>query len=206
MSDSSTPNYFDVRTIFINEIIFENKLDETDVTIFGSHNNPFDDERENTDYWCEFSLLTELLSFAGSKGETISEMMSDILNDKSEESPVGVDVENVFGEPLRIDNIFLQLYKPKKKDENDEWIEEEGIYIIHSVKSLEAVESEKKFSNALANLELSEYLRLLSDLFGSYIQLVNIGFKKKEARKRVGLEDKLLFKIAELQYQIIRNL
>lgn len=206
MSDGYTPNYFDVRTIFINEIIFENKLDENDVTIFGSHNNVFDEERESSDYWCEFSLLTELLSLAGSKGETISEMMSDILNDKTEESPVGVDVVNLFGEPLRIDNIFLQLYKPQKKDENDEWIEEEGVYIIHFVKSLESVKSEQKLSNAIANLELSEYLRLLSDLFGSYIQLVNAGFKKKEARERVGLKDKLLFKIAELQNQIIRNL
>ena len=98
------------------------------------------------------------------------------------------------------------MYKPQKRDEHGDWVEEDDIYIIHSVKSLETVKSEKKLSNVIANLEMSEHLRLLSDLFRSYLHLLGMGFSKKEARERVGLKDKLLFKIAELQFNIIRNL
>ena len=85
------------------------------------------------------------------------------------------------------------------------WIEEEPdeeFYIIDSVDSEENYSENKAES---LNEELSEYFILLNNAYQYYLQLRKIDVPDKQARKKAGLKDELLFRIAVINYKIIKN-
>ena len=135
MEDKFEPIYCEINEIYISQIIFEKNLKSNDVTIFGYFLSENTQKLESVSYWCEFSILTELLNFAKENGETIIDMISEKLSNYEIENPIVINIENIYGKCLKIKNIFLTTYKPKQILENGEksYEDEEEFYIIDSL-------------------------------------------------------------------------
>ena len=198
------PKYCYIDEIYLKEIIFEKSASSTDVTIFGYYDNPYEEDLVRVDYWCQFSTLTDLLIAANENGEPIITAITEKLNDTDPEYPTVIDVENMFGKPLKIEDIVLTIYRPMEQDENGEWKEEEweAFYILESVEPKEAFE-QKKASKTNLKSQLDEHLILLDNAYKYYLQLLDLDISKKSARKKAGLKDELLFRMAVINHQII---
>ena len=125
MPNKYKPNIHKIDEIYLKEIVFEKNVESTDVTIFGYYFNTITEELVRIDYLIEFSMLTDLLIFANEKGEPIIETITEKLNADFEEDPIRIDVENIFGEPLKIENILIQIYIPFEENKKGEWVESE---------------------------------------------------------------------------------
>jgi len=207
MADKYKPDYHYIDEIYIKEIVFVNDINSNDVTIFGYYDNPFEDELQRVDYWCDFSTLTDILLAANEEGELVIKAITDLLNSDTSDEPNRIDVENLFGKPFKIKNFILTIYKPMEQDENGEWKLEdpdEEFYIIDSVEPKEIFES-KRNSKDKVNEQLSDYFILLNNAYKYYLQLLDLDLSEKSARKKAGLKDELLFRIAVLNHQIINN-
>ncbi|HQE13228.1 MAG TPA: hypothetical protein PLQ78_10790 [Flavipsychrobacter sp.] len=206
MSKSYEPKYHLIEEIYLKEIIFEKRQDSTDVTIFGYYEKPFEERLKRVDYCCEFSMLTDLLLFAKEEGEPIISAITDKLTDNDTEIPTIIDVENILGRLLKIENIVLTIYRPMQEDENGEWKEDvsEEFYFIDSVVPKEKFEQPKASNDSLRNA-LAEHFILLENAYKYYLQLLSFEFSEKVSRKKAGLEDELLFRMAIINHQIIKS-
>ena len=140
MENTYEPNYRIIDEIYLKEIVFEKSLTSTDVTIFGYYKKPFKEKLQRVDYYCEFGILNDLLIFSKEIGDPIIDVITEKLNDDDPETSLVIDVENLYGKPLKIDNIVLTIYRPFEENENGEWVEvndDEEFYIIDSVESKE---------------------------------------------------------------------
>lgn len=201
------PNYKIVENIFIKQIIFDRDFENINVTIYGLKEIPESEYLENVSYCCDFSILTDLLLLAEEKGQPINKAITDLLNLETEENPLVIDILNVFEEVLYIDKIILQIYKPMLENEFGYWVEEnpdEEFYIIDSVESKENFSQNQNYQQKF-NDELTEYLLVLNNAYQYYLQLKKVNMPDKLARKKAGLKDELLFRIAVLNYKIIKN-
>lgn len=207
MAEKYKPEYHYIDEIYLKEIVFVNDTNSNDVTIFGYYDNPFEEELQPVDYWCDFSTLTDILLAANEEGEPIINAITDLLNSHSEEEPNRIDVENLFGKPLKVENIVLTIYKPMEQDENGEWKLEdpnEEFYLIDNVEPKDVFENRRNSKDDVSE-QLSEYFILLNNAYKYYLQLLDLDLSKKTARKKAGLKDELLFRIAVLNHQIINN-
>lgn len=207
MADLYEPKYEHIDEIYLKEIVFEKDKDSNDVTIFGYYENPFEEELKRVDYCCPFSILTDLLLFAGEDGDPIIGAIADKLNDDDCEYPSVIDVENLFGNPLKIEDIILTIYRPMEQDENGEWIEiqdDDLLYIIDSIESKQIFENQKDNSSELKN-KLAEHFIILQNSYKYYLQLLSIGLSEKNSRKKAGLKDELLFRMAIINNEIIKT-
>lgn len=207
MAEKYKPEYHYIDEIYLKEIVFVNDTNSNDVTIFGYYDNPFEEELQPVDYWCDFSTLTDILLAANEEGEPIINAITDLLNSHSEEEPNRIDVENLFGKPLKVENIVLTIYKPMEQDENGEWKLEdpnEEFYLIDNVEPKDVFENRRNSKDDVSE-QLSEYFILLNNAYKYYLQLLDLDLSKKKARKKAGLKDELLFRIAVLNHQIINN-
>jgi hypothetical protein len=201
--DNYKPDYRKIHEIYLNQIIFEKKLNSTAVTIFGYYEDSDIKDLVRVDYWCEFSVLTDLLLSAKEDGEPIINAITEKLNDNDQEYPTVIDVENMFGKPLKIDGSILTIYRPKEKNENGEW-EEDDDDVIYIIESIEVKESSGKEEKSKENLreQLNENFTLLESMYKYYSQLLKLGDTEKSAREKAGLNDDLLFKITVLNHKI----
>jgi hypothetical protein len=206
MSTPYQPKYRYIDEIYLKEIIFEKHQTNSDVTIWGYYENPFEEHLKHADYCCEFSLLTDLLLFANEDGEPIINAIADKLNDDDMEIPTVIDIENILGRLLKIENIVLTIYRPMGEDENGEWTEDTSaeFYFIDKVEPKEKFEQEKE-TNETLKTALADHFILLENAYKYYLQLLSFDFTEKLARKKTGLEDELLFRIALINHQIIKN-
>ncbi len=206
MSKSYEPKYKQINEIYLKEIVFEKSLDSTDVTIFGYYENPPEEYLKRVDYCCEFSLLTDLLLFAKEDGEPIIKAITDKLTDDDTEIPTVIDVENLLGHLLKIENIILTIYRPMQEEEDGTWKENESeeLYFIDSVETKEKFKREKATTTKLRDA-LSDHFILLENAYRYYLQLLSFEFTEKIARKKSGLQDELLFRMAVINHQIIKN-
>ena len=206
MGQKYQPNYEKAYEIYLKEIIFEKNSQESDVTIFGYFNDFLEDNLVQIDYCCDFSILTDLLIFAKEDGEPVISAITEKLNEEIEEIPVIIDVENIFGRPLKIEGIVMTIYIPFEEDENGEWHESEDrtAYIIDSIEPKEEYEKKQTKNNG-AEDDLAELFILVDNAYLYYKQLLKIGISKKIARKQSGLKNELLFRIADLNNQILKQ-
>lgn len=229
MDNSYDPKHFFLYEIRVQQIIFD---ESADVTIFGSIPNENDYEKSiSWEFLCSFALLTDILLFADDKdkGDSLIKIISEKLSAELE-IPTVIDVENIFGKELIFSNLVYEVYKPHEKDENGEWqptkdncyfietIEDKDEFFKHEGDNYKFKEHTEKIyddllEEALKILEdaktdeeqLSEYLVVLDNAFRYYLQLLSKQFLEKEARKRAGLGDELLFRIAVLNNKIINK-
>lgn len=117
------PNYQQIDKIYIGQIVFEKNLKTVETTIFGYIFDEKTNKIVSCDYWCEMGTLTKLLQPLNKKGEAIIDAILDKINEKTEEYPSVIDVEEILKKPLLIEGISLNIYKPQEKDENGDWKE-----------------------------------------------------------------------------------
>lgn len=225
-------NAYDADYIFLEEIrIRQIIFDESDsVTIFGAL---ADKDDYNTsircDFLCNFGLLTDILMFADKKdqGDLLIKIISEKLSTELE-IPTVIDMDDIFGGELYFTKLIFKVYKPHEKDENGIWQQtDENCYFIESIarqtefsqqnesNSNQSIENgtEDPLERALnilgisksAKDQLSDYFIILNNAYRYYSQLIAKDFTEKEARKRAGLSDELLFRISILNSQIINQ-
>jgi hypothetical protein len=135
MEEKFKPIYCEINEIYISQIIFEKSFKSNDVTIFGYFFSENTQELESVSYWCEFSILTELLNIAKEEGEIIIDMISEKLSNFEMHNPIIIDIENIYGSCLKIENVCLTTYRPQQNLENGEksFEDDEEFYIIDSL-------------------------------------------------------------------------
>lgn len=160
------PKFEHICGIFLKEIVFEKDGDCTDVTIFAYYKYFIeelekDDDSlqfsalERVDYCCQFPMLVDLLLLAKDNGVQIIRAIEDKLSDENDnEYPSEIDVENLFGQSLEIEDIILTVYKPMEENENGEWEEtkDDLLYIIDSIESRQEFESKVDNLKKIKNL------------------------------------------------------
>jgi len=160
---------------------------------------------KRVDYFCNFSLLTDLLIAAKEDGELVINAITEKLNEQAEECPVIIDVENMFGMPLKIEEIILKIYKPMKENENGEMKEDEdNSYIIDTIESKDIFEKRKCYAENL-RAKMVDYFNILENSYLQYLRLLQLEESKEKARRMAGLKNELLFKMAKAHYQIINE-
>ena len=206
MEEAYKPNYYFIDELFISKIIFDKALDTDDVTIFGFYNDPYEEELQPVDYWCDFNLLKEMLEFGGKKGKKVLNKLSDKLHEEKGDETIMLDVEKKFGKPLLLTNMLFKVYKPQEKDDMGVWHEneEDNLFIIDSFELADEDGAESTLSDKESS-RLAGYMLVLNNAYSLYLQLIKQNYSKKKARKMARLKDNMLFKIAELNYHMINK-
>ncbi len=210
------PTYHYLNTIYISQIVF----DETEfVTLFGYLVDEKKKEFVGWDFLANFSQLNDMLLSTINESDTIIEILAEKLSQKYD-SPTIIDVVNLFTKPIEINSFVFKVYKPHEEDENGEWkptkdsclfidelIKKETFEEMNPFITFSKVEngklSENKLIQAINNNETKRndnafkgYITILKQAQKQYVLLIKKGFSEKDARKRTGLEDELLFKMA----------
>ena len=138
MSKQYEPDYLFFKEIVIFEIIFD---DTQYLTLYGTvaNPNPFENNYIIGNFCCDFSQLTDLLLFGGEDAEQIlKELSENVLN--IIDNPSVIDVEEILGHPLVINNIIIKMYEPQEiedAEESEEETKEEetssNIFIIDAI-------------------------------------------------------------------------
>ena len=199
------PIYHYIDEIYVQQVVFEKSPDSDNVSIFGYYDNTMEQSLKRVDYFCNFSLLTDLLIAAKEDGEVVINAITEKLNERAEECPVIIDVENIFGIPLKIEEIILKIYKPMKENENGEMKEVgDNSYIIDTIESKDIFEKRNYHVENL-RAKMVDYFSLLESSYFQYLQLIKFENSERKARKYAGLKNTFLFKMAELHYQIVNE-
>ena len=202
MCKAYEPIYHYIDEIYVQQVAFEKNTNCDNVSIFGYYDNNTEHNLKRVDYFCNFSLLTDLLIAAKEDGELVINAITEKLNEHNEECPVIIDIENMFGIQLKIGGIILKIYKPMKEDENGEFKEEEdNSYIIDTIESKDSFEKRKRNAENL-KAKMVDYFNVLENSYLQYLRLLQLRESKKKARRMSGLENELLFKMATAHYQI----
>ncbi|MBC7422233.1 MAG: hypothetical protein H7334_02140, partial [Ferruginibacter sp.] len=107
--------------------------------------------------------------------------------------------------PLLIQDIVLTIYKPMVADEKGIYKEEKSNnYIIDSFHTKEDFEKKQAASHD-PNSQMADCFLLLETAYQYYLQLIQFGKKEKTARKKAGLKNELLFRMAGLNNLIIKG-
>jgi len=205
MCKAYEPIYHYIDEIYVQQVVFEKRPDSDNVSIFGYYDNTMGQSLKRVDYFCNFSLLTDLLIAAKEDGELVINAITEKLNEQAEECPVIIDVENMFGMPLKIEEIILKIYKPMKENENGEMKEDEdNSYIIDTIESKDIFEKRKCYAENL-RAKMVDYFNILENSYLQYLRLLQLEESKEKARRMAGLKNELLFKMAKAHYQIINE-
>lgn len=206
MADEYKPNYSLINKIYISEIIFERSASSPDVTIFAYLKDPKDGDHKIITFSCTFSILNNILIFTKEKSNNITFAIADKLSIRGDVEPTVIDVENIMGEPFDIDNIVFTIYQPMQKNQKDEWVEipDESLFIIDKVESKESFYSGETSEDNLSN-QMAEYFIMLDNSYNYYLKLIDHEISEKKARKKSGLKNELLFRLAIINHLIINN-
>ncbi|HAY34799.1 MAG TPA: hypothetical protein PK536_11815 [Ignavibacteria bacterium] len=206
MADKYEVNYQYLSKLYLSDIVFEKRIDSQDVTIIAYFKNPIEEESEIIYLSCDFSILIKVLIFLREEGDFIINEIAEKFRIKDNENITIIEIENLLGKPLEINNIVFTIYRPKDENEQGEFVEitDETIYCIDSVESKDLFEDNKiSFDNL--NDQLAEYFIMLDISYKYFLQLLSLDMPEKNARKKSGLKDELLFRIATINHLIINK-
>jgi hypothetical protein len=225
MSNAYNPQYFHLDEIYISEIIFD---ESENISLFCYLFDEGQNKLVRWDLFSDFTFLTDILLFAGNEGEVIIKILSEKLSVHFD-IPTVINIEELFDKPLYVDSFIFKVYRPHEKDENGIWHPANDNYLY-----MDSMEVKEEFltrqpetyiakikdgkiiydllEEALSNIpidpyqkQLTEYLNVLENAFKYYLILLNKEFTEKEARRRAGLSDELLYRIAFYNNKINNN-
>ncbi len=156
-----------------------------------------------SDCWInlKFDQLYEILSYCGEFGEQITNLVKEKLKEAPTDNPIELNLKNYFGDYLMVDNCYLKVNKSKYKDEENNWVEEEGnFYFLDKILSHHDIDKNNPYVFYGENLPV--YLKTSGLAYLHYKELKKITISDSAARERAGLKDDLLFKIAYSVYKI----
>ncbi|UYQ91053.1 hypothetical protein MKQ68_13210 [Chitinophaga horti] len=141
----------------------------------------------------EFSELNQLLAAAGEMGEKIGTLLKKRMGTQNGQ-PVVIDIRSEFGEVLKLDDCYLEVYKPQQLV-NGKWVEEkDAFYYVERILSKKEVE--KRVKEEDTKQKIQECLELVGGSYVAYQRLRRLGITEDEAKLRAGLQDELLFKLS----------
>jgi hypothetical protein len=141
----------------------------------------------------EFSELNQLLAAAGEMGEKIGMLLKKRMGAQNGK-PVMIDIRAEFGEVLKLDDCYLEVYKQQQLV-NGKWVEEkEAFYFVEKILSKKEVE--KRMKEEETKQKIQECLELVGGSYVAYQRLRRLGITDDEAKLRAGLQDELLFKLS----------
>ncbi|RPE05650.1 hypothetical protein EGT74_25075 [Chitinophaga lutea] len=183
------PNYKTISKIQVEDIVFD---DNTTPSLFGKIRNGRSYSRITIGL--EFSELNQLLMSGGELGVEISNAIKKRLANRAAEKPLVIDIKAEFGEALKLDNCYLEVYKPQHK-EGGKWMEDkDAFYFVDKI--LSKKEFEKKAKEEEVKTKIQECLELIGGSYVYYQRLRRLGITEEEAKLRAGLQDELLFKLS----------
>lgn len=183
------PNYQTISKVQIEDIVFD---DMTTPSLFGKIRTGRSYSRITIGL--EFSELNQLLMNSGELGVEISNAIKKRLSNRAVKKPLVIDIKAEFGEPLKLDNCYLEVYKPQHK-EDGKWTEDkDAFYFVDKI--LSKKEFDKKAKEAEVKTKIQECLELIGGSYVYYQRLRRLGITDDEAKLRAGLQDELLFKLS----------
>lgn len=203
------PNYIHLNEIYIQEIVLDAEYDSEEVTIYGYHENA--DTNTEISYGCNTGMLSDLIIAAKEDGELIADLVASKLDEgipeEDPEEPIIVYVMGILGKPLKISNVVITIYRPMEQDESGMWkeVDDKNFYFIDNIETQEKFEQSKTSEKKDVMKQLYDYLITLDIQYKLYTQLLALDIKEKEARKRTGLKDEVLYRIAVLNHQLMNK-
>lgn len=183
------PNYKTISKVQIEDIVFD---DKTTPSLFGKIRSG--SRYTRITIGLEFSELNQLLMSSGELGVEISNAIKKRLANPAVEKPMVIDIKAEFGEPLKLDNCYMEVYKPQHKEEG-KWIEDkDAFYFVDKI--LSKKEFDKKAKEEEVKTKIQECLELIGGSYVYYQRLRRLGISEEEAQLRAGLQDELLFKLS----------
>ncbi len=183
------PNYKTISKVQVEDIVFD---DKTTPSLFGKIKSGSRYTRITISL--EFSELNQLLMSSGELGMEISNAIKKRLANPAVAKPLVIDIKAEFGEPLKLDNCYLEVYKPQHQ-ENGKWTEDkDAFYIVDKI--LSKKEFEKRSKEAEVKTKIQECLELIGGSYVYYQRLRRLGITEEEAKLRAGLQDELLYKLS----------
>jgi hypothetical protein len=148
----------------------------------------------------EFSELNQVLMSSGEMGVEISNFIKKKLNANGTEKSLVIDVRTEFGKILKLENCFLEVYKPQHR-EGQEWIEnKENFYFVEKI--LTKKEFDKRSKEVETKEKIQECLEIIGGSYVAYQRLRRLGITDEEAKLRAGLQDELLFKLSTYLHKL----
>jgi hypothetical protein len=191
--------------IRIEKIIFD---ESNDVTIFAIKYDIIEETFNSVTYICKFDILTNLLMLADEEGEIIIFNLATKIENETER-PTILDVKQLLGNYLKIEEVCFDVYKPLELNENNIYEESnDECYFIDKIHSGEnyqkvmAIQRKKEIEFTL-KYDLSKLLIKLNMSYKEYISFIFSGVSEKDARKICKLKNDLLFEIAKINFRII---
>ncbi|MFB6454866.1 hypothetical protein ACE38W_06310 [Chitinophaga sp. Hz27] len=183
------PNYRTITKVQVEDIIFD---ENTSPSLFGKIRNGRNYNRITISL--EFSELNQILMSSDDLGVEISNHIKKRLANPSAEKPTVIDIRAEFGNVLKLDNCYLEVYKPQHREGN-KWVEDkDNFYFVDKI--LTKKEFEKRTKEEEVKHKIQECLELIGGSYVYYQRLRRLGITDDEAKLRAGLQDELLFKLS----------
>lgn len=183
------PDYKTITKVQVEDIIFD---EQTTPSLFGKIKSGRSYTRITISL--EFSELNQILMSSDELGIEISNHIKKRLANPAAEKPTVIDIRAEFGNVLKLDNCYLEVYKPQHREGN-KWVEDkDNFYFVDKI--LTKKEFEKRTKEAEVQRKIQECLELIGGSYVYYQRLRRLGITDEEAKLRAGLQDELLFKLS----------
>ncbi|QJB29988.1 hypothetical protein HF324_00860 [Chitinophaga oryzae] len=183
------PDYKTITKVQVEDIIFD---EHTTPSLFGKIKSGRGYTRITIGL--EFSELNQILMSSDELGVEISNHIKKRLANPAAEKPTVIDIRAEFGDVLKLDNCYLEVYKPQHREGN-KWVEDkDNFYFVDKI--LTKKEYEKRTKEAEVQRKIQECLELIGGSYVYYQRLRRLGITDDEAKLRAGLQDELLFKLS----------
>ncbi|SCC45717.1 hypothetical protein GA0116948_109108 [Chitinophaga costaii] len=184
------PNYRTVTKVLVEDIVFDQ---DTTPSIFGKVR--INGRLTRVTIGLEFSELNQLLMTSDELGVEISSLIKKKLSSPAVEKPLVIDVRAQFGQELKLDNCYLEVYKPQHRDSKHKWVEDKDpFYFVDKI--LSKKEFDKRSKEVEVKQKIQECLELIGGSYVYYQRLRRLDITEDEAKLRAGLGDELLFKLS----------
>ncbi|WP_295122674.1 hypothetical protein [uncultured Chitinophaga sp.] len=184
------PNYHTITKAQVEDIVFDDKAAPK---LYGKMK--LGSRLTRVAIGMEFSELNQLLTGSGEMAEQVGEMLKKRMTAAAQAGkPLVMDIRAEFGEVLKLDNCYLEVYKPQQLV-NGKWVEDkEAFYYVDKILSKKEVE--KRLKEEDTKQKIQECLELVGGSYVAYQRLRRLGITEDEAKLRAGLQDELLFKLS----------
>lgn len=186
------PNYRTVTKLLVEDIVFDK---DTTPSVFGKVR--INGRLTRVTIGLEFSELNQILMSSDELGVEISSLIKKKLSSPSVEKPMVIDIRAQFGQELKLDNCYLEVYKPQHRDRKNKnkWVEDKDpFYFVDKI--LSKKEFEKRSKEVKVKQKIQECLELIGGSYVYYQRLRRLDITDEEAKLRAGLSDELLFKLS----------
>lgn len=153
------------------------------------------DKHHRMDFILNFETLNKLLRLSGSQGDRIQMLLVERL-EKGVEEPSVIDLEELYGSPLVLDQCSLEVSVTWVQDGDGGWKEDPGCLSIDEVSPLLEKKAPVLSPRAQCKQNFSRCVEQLTRSYALYLGYLELDMDEATALRKAGLEDDLKFKMA----------